>query len=446
MISWRRSQQNAAARVYRIGPGWRRISHTDSVAARDRYWCTVFREILSNRSDGISRLSNFSSFESSVNTLFRLGLPGSDFNRLKDYVFGGIGGAARSKRTTTIRYNLANHMASFVAPQNFYWVEELSTAVFNGKMYVFGGRGRTADDTEPKQRNFSLEYDPVADSWRDLEPRMDLKPDATPCVVYGDEIYLFGGADTNRNRAYTVHAYHPGTDTWREATTIPLPINNFIVAVVDTKAFLIGGRSVQGSELLWSMEVLSYDFETKTWQESGYTNLPEPGRAFSFCHAAPVINGRIYCIGGNTDQNLKEVTDRVDVYNPRTNRWSMEDSLPLATGSACIVQNGSSIYVAGGIIGEDIEDSIGTDKVYRLDVETTILELQKGWNLISLSKQPQDNGIENIFGDKIAGLVWTWNSISQNYEVASTITTSKGFWVYSKDDFLDNNAIQITLP
>ena len=356
------------------------------------------------------------------------------------YVFGGKGGPERSNRTTTIRYNFTNHMASFVAPQNFYWVEELSTAVYDGKMYVFGGRGRTEDDREAKKRNFCLEYDPITDSWKDLEPRIDLKSDAAPCVVYDGEIYLFGGFDNDDNWVYAVHAYDPNTDDWREETTIPKPISNFTVAVVDTKVFLIGGvdRSASGqSEILWSMEVLSYDFGAKTWQESGYANLPQPGRAFSYCHEAPVINGRIYCIGGNTDRN--EVTNLVDIYNPRINMWTRGDALPAGTGSACIAQHGSTIYVAGGIIGFDeglADESIRTDNVYRLDVAQPEViqipfEFNKGWNLFSFPIIPPNFDIETFFQGKSMGSLWDFED--SRYRQAESVEAGHAYWTFLKE-------------
>ena len=80
------------------------------------------------------------------------------------------------------------------------------------------------------------------------------------------------------------------------------------------------------------------------------------------------------------------------------------------------------------------------------DPSAIILELQKGWNLRSISKEPQDNSIENIFGNKIIGVVWGWDNANRRLEAASEITSTKGYWVFSRGDFLNENAIVISLP
>jgi len=53
-------------------------------------------------------------------------------------------------------------------------------------------------------------------------------------------------------------------------------------------------------------------------------------------------------------------------------------------------------------------------------------ELDKGWNLISLPKQPQDNTIGNIFGNRTVGEVWTWDNANKSFFVAQEITPDKG--------------------
>ena len=74
------------------------------------------------------------------------------------------------------------------------------------------------------------------------------------------------------------------------------------------------------------------------------------------------------------------------------------------------------------------------------------LELNSGWNLISLGVKKNDSQLETIFGDKITGLAWLWDADIQRYIIAQEISPENGYWVYSKADLFDENAIKIELP
>ena len=74
------------------------------------------------------------------------------------------------------------------------------------------------------------------------------------------------------------------------------------------------------------------------------------------------------------------------------------------------------------------------------------LEVSKGWNLLSLGIAKDDNSIQAVFGDRVIGLAWVWDSDLQRYTPAQTILPENGYWVYSKTDFVNDNAIVIDLP
>ena len=59
------------------------------------------------------------------------------------------------------------------------------------------------------------------------------------------------------------------------------------------------------------------------------------------------------------------------------------------------------------------------------------LELEAGWNSISLPKRPMLT-VEDLFGDSIAGRLWKWNS--EGYKTTNTIEPKIGYWLYSVRD------------
>ena len=100
--------------------------------------------------------------------------------------------------------------------------------------------------------------------------------------------------------------------------------------------------------------------------------------------------------------------------------------------------------------GDDDPDRDGQSNLDELnnagDPFAVELQVNRGWNLLSLGITKQDNSIQGIFGDRIVGVVWVWDSDQQRYTPAETILPENGYWVYSKADFLDNNPIVIELP
>ena len=98
----------------------------------------------------------------------------------------------------------------------------------------------------------------------------------------------------------------------------------------------------------------------------------------------------------------------------------------------------------------DDSDGDGISNIEEMNANTNpyaiIIEMHKGWNLVSLSMTPPDNSVEIIFGDKILGNVWYWNCEKNGFEITTTISSSKGYWVFSKEEWINENAIIIDLP
>jgi len=57
------------------------------------------------------------------------------------------------------------------------------------------------------------------------------------------------------------------------------------------------------------------------------------------------------------------------------------------------------------------------------------LSLTEGWNLVSLARIPDDNTVDNIFGNSIKGNVWYWDE--NRFKIATHIGSLKGYWVYT---------------
>lgn len=262
----------------------------------------------------------------------------------KIYVFGGNGNPDGTNLKSTEMFDPETGSWEYQADNEHndgFGVEEVSGASVNGKFYVFGayGGGDPYGDF-----NFVEEYDPATDEWTSKAPMPTTKASAT-AVAYNNKIYVFGNALTN-----VVEAYDPGTNSWETVTHMPQTLVSPAVAVVADQAYVIGGASVvDGEPTALVSDVSVYDFVTGVWTTSGLAPLPR-SRAFSYNSAAPVVDGKIYLIGGIEAKTSKSYrsSDKVDIYDTVSNTWQTGVPLPTPTSSHLSVLANNVIYVVGG--------------------------------------------------------------------------------------------------
>jgi N-acetylneuraminic acid mutarotase len=274
----------------------------------------------------------------------------------KIYVFGGNRYPDGKNLKSTEMYNPALNSWMYKADNNDNsgnGVEELSGAVLNGRLYVFGGYG----GGDPYGVfNFVEEYNPVTDTWISKSP-MPTTRGAVAAVAYNNKIYLFGGV--NNGVTYdvsdVVEAYDPAKDTWQTVTHMPMPIDGRAVAVVADKAYVIGGvyYDSHGQPKLVT-NIFVYDFIADTWATGGFAPLPNP-RVFGYSSAAPVVNGKIYLIGGITGTSKENIwlSDKVDIYDTVSNTWQAGASLPTPTENHLSAIVNDEMYVVGGNISDN---------------------------------------------------------------------------------------------
>jgi hypothetical protein len=261
----------------------------------------------------------------------------------KIYVFGGHDRSKTLKSTEV--FNPATNQWSYLADNNNRGTgaSGLTSAVVDGKLYVFGGWGDRTSGTI----NFNEMYAPDTNTWTTLTQKPTPVFNAV-AVVYESKIYLFGGYN-NGDYYRVVERYDPMADTWSYITDIPRKVAYFAIAVSGSKAYMFGGTNTES----WGTyhDVISYDFETGLWNTSGLTHLPRD-EDFHTNSAAPVIDGKVYVIGGqkldvDSRWNFSTIYGS-DIYNPVTNKLGKGPLLPVPRIDYAIVAIGQKIYVLGG--------------------------------------------------------------------------------------------------
>jgi N-acetylneuraminic acid mutarotase len=290
----------------------------------------------------------------------------------KIFVFGGNRYPDGSNLKSTEMFDPSNNTWSYRSDNehNSGWgVEELSGAVYNGKLYVFGAWG---GGNPYGVFDFVEEYNPITDTWISKAAKPTTVAGA-PAALYRGEIFLFGGGFSTESGPQTyydvVEAYNPLTDTWRYVTKMPSKITGMAIGILGSKAYLIGG--VNPNNFAPYLDVIAYDFELDQWTVSGLGALTLP-RILPYSTSAPIIDGKIYLIGGITCSSWPEecensiiTSDDVLIYDPSQKSFTSGLSLPEPVGNHTTIMFDNAIYVIGGSTVSGDSSKI-TNKVWKL--------------------------------------------------------------------------------
>ena len=199
--------------------------------------------------------------------------------------------------------------------------EELYAVTVNGKMYVIGGFGYMPFGNPP---GLVYEYDPGPDKWtkkKILPQRVHHQAQA----VYNNKIYVFGGCRMGifgTDAVNNVWEYDPATDNYRAMAPIPGPRCSAVAATVNGKIYLIGG--IEPFENGKGKPHQRKEPGVRPGGEHvGAADLsPMPTtRNHAF---VGVVNNKIYVIGGRQAAGMipySSNTDVVEEYDPATNTW-----------------------------------------------------------------------------------------------------------------------------
>jgi len=214
---------------------------------------------------------------------------------------------------------------------------EHAVAEFSGKIWVLGGYppGRLPSDLVQI-------YDPATSRWS-LGPRLPQPIHHTHVAAVGGKIYLLGGeiegASTGRPEKFVADTWvhDPAVGGWARRAPMPTARGGGGKAVIDGKIYVAGGRPPGGS----AFEV--YDPATDKWEK--LPDLPTQRN-----HLAMVaLNGKIIVAGGRTGPGaMAERVDAVEIYDPKTRRWTKGAPLPAPRGGITGEAHAGCMFVFGG--------------------------------------------------------------------------------------------------
>ena len=200
--------------------------------------------------------------------------------------------------------------------------------VWNGQLYLFGGMN--------SGENMVQIYDPVTDLWR-FGPNLPHPAGSMASALIGGSIYLAGGIGEHGTRPEALR-FDPVRESWDTIAPMPLPRNHAAAGTDGRRFYVFGGRGPGSGDHNTVAngfdEVQIYDPITDAWAVSGVgdsapARMPQARGGMG----KAVYDGREFWIfGGETldgpGANAAGVYDRVDIYDPVTNRWRSGPPMP----------------------------------------------------------------------------------------------------------------------
>ncbi len=244
-----------------------------------------------------------------------------------------------------------------------------ASAVWNGKIYIFGGYSGSA------YLDRTVIYNPATGDWSTGASMPTGKGDMVSATV-GGKIYVIGGYNGSAAMG-AVEIYDPTTNTWTTGKEMPTAKHSARAAVVDDKIYVIGGRS-PGNNGMNLVEI--YDTKTDSWSMG--TPMPT-GRGYS---ASAVVDGKIYILGGVNSANV----DKVEIYDPNSDNWISGASMLKARRGIGAVSYNNKIYIVGGHNDSSFDSSV---EIYDTLTNT--------WTAAKPMPVACKDGTTNLVGNKI---------------------------------------------
>lgn len=152
-------------------------------------------------------------------------------------------------------------------------------------------------------------------------------------------IYALAGTDDRGKPVLEVEVFD-GKE-WKKETTLPgRGLNAPTASIMGQQLYVVGGFTAVTN--VPTDEVQVYDFRTQQWSMA--SPLPNPRGG----HAAVVLDDKIHVFGGGN--SVSTISDHSE-YDPATNTWRELAPLPRAEGSPAAVVVAGKIYVIGGRSG-----------------------------------------------------------------------------------------------
>ncbi|XP_077511142.1 uncharacterized protein LOC144121676 [Amblyomma americanum] len=140
-----------------------------------------------------------------------------------------------------------------------------------------------------------------------------------------------------------IFSFWPQENKWKCAGRMPKPRYGHQAVIHGEYIYVVGGFEVYNdARQLATASCHRFSLSRSSWESMGSL------RHARCHHGVAVVLGKIYAVGGQSEQN--EFMDSVEVYDPAGDRWSEVTPLCCARMAASAVEFRNQMYVVGGLM------------------------------------------------------------------------------------------------
>lgn len=210
--------------------------------------------------------------------------------------------------------------------------------------YIYWVAGQYGPRLSTQGTREGWRFDPQANRWTRFADLPQVRFGGALVHLNG-RLHFFGGDDATRVTAKADHwvlNLSAPDPHWERRASMPFAGDHLSHAVHNGKIYAIGGEHDHGRTYVQHKYTLRYDPSVDAW-----TRLADMPTAKShFEGSTLLINGKIYCITGQIDNQL--LTDEVSVYDIAANRWTRTTAFPEKRKGAAAAYYNGKIYFSGG--------------------------------------------------------------------------------------------------
>ncbi len=194
--------------------------------------------------------------------------------------------------------------------------------------------------TRPQDAGPAVKVKTYTSNWETLQPQQN--PTARHEAAFtaiGEKFYLLGGRGIK-----PVEEYDPVANTWRQLAPPPIEMHHFQALSFDKKIYVIGALTGGYPGETPLPNVYIFDPAKNAWEKGA--EIPAARRRGSAGIVAD--KGKVYVIGGLQDGHRGDFVPWIDEWNPRTNQWRQLPDAPRPRDHFHAVSQAGRIYAAGG--------------------------------------------------------------------------------------------------
>ncbi|KAM8881417.1 kelch-like protein 40b [Synchiropus picturatus] len=222
----------------------------------------------------------------------------------------------------------------------------VSLVTRENQIFVAGGLFFDEQNKEDPLCSYFLQYDPVSSDW------LGMPPLPSPRFLFGlaeaeNAIFVLGGKELKEKEKTldSVLIYDRHSFKWGESEPVPYPVYGHATVSHNDVIYVIGGKGENKNCL---RSVYAFDAKRFEWKELA------PMKTARSLFGAAVHQDKIYIAAGVTDTGL---TDSMEVYDIRADKWSDLGAFPQERSSMNLVSLAGTLFAVGGFAMMPLEDS-----------------------------------------------------------------------------------------